>query len=103
MTGPLGFICIRKPKGKEANALYFKAVNFFIPLKDRLHNITSDTGKEFACHELISHRLKVKMYFAGTYNSWERGSNKNLNGMNKQCFPKGYDFDKVTPKTNKRS
>ena len=93
-----GLVWIRKLKGKEANALYLKAVNALMPFKDRLHTITSDNGKEFACHELISLRLKVKMYFARPYHSWERGANENLNGLIRQYFPKGCEFEKVTPK-----
>ena len=93
-----GLVWIRKLKGKEANALYLKAVNTLMPFKDRLHTITSDNGKEFACHELISLRLKVKMYFARPYHSWERGANENLNGLIRQYFPKGCEFEKVTPK-----
>jgi len=93
-----GYVWIRKLKGKDANALYLKTVNALMPLRDQLHTITSDNGKEFACHELISLRLRVNMYFARPYHSWERGANENLNGLIRQYFPKGFDFEKVTPK-----
>jgi IS30 family transposase len=93
-----GYVWIRKLKGKDANALYLKTVNALMPLRDHLHTITSDNGKEFACHELISLRLKVNMYFARPYHSWERGANENLNGLIRQYFPKGCDLEKITPK-----
>lgn len=93
-----GLAWIRKLKGKDANALYLKAANALMPFRDKLHTITSDNGKEFACHELISLRLKVKMFFARPYHSWERGANENLNGLIRQYFPKGCDIEKVTPK-----
>lgn len=93
-----GLVWIRKLKGKDAYALYLKAVNALQPVKHLLHTITSDNGKEFAHHELISLRLKIKMYFARPYHSWERGANENLNGLIRQYFPKGCDLEKVTPK-----
>ena len=46
----------------------------------------------------LSLRLKIKMYFARPYHSWERGANENLNGLIRKYFPKGCDLEKVTPK-----
>ncbi len=30
------------------------------------------------------------------YHSWERGANENYNGLLRQYFPKGYNFDLIT-------
>jgi IS30 family transposase len=66
------------------------------PLKDVVHTITADNGKEFACDEKISDVLEADFYFAHPYSSWERGLNENINGLLRQYFPKNTDFKKVT-------
>ena len=36
------------------------------------------------------------MYFAHPYHSWERGANENTNGLVRQYFKKGTDFECIT-------
>ena len=57
--------------------------------------ITFDNGKEFAYHSRVAEALDCKVYFARPYHSWERGANENMNGLIRQYFPKGIDFDQV--------
>jgi IS30 family transposase len=64
--------------------------------KDRVKTLTFDNGKEFAGHRLIASRLNARVYFARPYRSWERGTNENTNGLIRQYFPKGTDFNRVT-------
>lgn len=66
-----------------------------IPAKLRL-TMTYDNGTEMARHEEISKLLKILIYFAHPYHSWERGLNENTNGLIRQYFPKGTDFTKIT-------
>ena len=63
---------------------------------DLVKTITFDNGKEFAYHARIAEALDCKVYFARPYHSWERGANENMNGLIRQYFPKGTDFDQVT-------
>lgn len=68
-------------------------------LKHRLHpnhTITFDNGKEFADHDFIAKRLKVQVYFADPYCSWQRGTNENTNGLLRQYFPKKTNFQQIT-------
>ena len=64
--------------------------------KPFLQTITSDNGKEFAKHESIAKALAIDHYFANPYCSWKRGANENSNGLVRQYFPKGSDFNLIT-------
>lgn len=73
------------------------------PLKDIVHTITADNGKEFAYHKEISKALSAEVYFANPYSSWERGLNENTNGLLRQYFPKETDFKGVTQQQVRRA
>ena len=65
------------------------------PLK---RTLTHDNGREISKHEQITKELKIDVYCAHPYSSWERGTNENTNGLLRDFFPKGTDFSQVTPK-----
>ena len=91
-------VWIRKLQGKEAEPVAQKTIEALLPLKDLIHTITADNGKEFAYHQTIGQGLGVDIYFAKPYHSWERGANENTNGLIRQYFPKGTSFENVTDK-----
>ena len=66
--------------------------------KNMVHTLTSDNGKEFACHERVAGTLGGAFYFATPYHSWERGLNEHTNGLVRQYFPKGTDFTRLSKK-----
>lgn len=90
------FTVSRQVNGKTAAAVSKATIELLKPLKDVVHTITADNGKEFAYHEKISDALEAEFYFAHPYSSWERGLNENTNGLLRQYFPKNTDFKKVT-------
>ena len=90
------FILIRKVARKGAEEVKDAIIEAISQEKLPIHTMTFDNGKEFAAHDKIAKKLKVKTYFANPYCSWERGSNENANGLLRQYFPKQTDFDKVT-------
>ena len=57
-------------------------------VKELVHTITADNGKEFAEHRRISRELGAGFYFARPYHSWERGLNEHTNGLVREFFPK---------------
>jgi IS30 family transposase len=58
--------------------------------------ITSDNGKEFAAHQMISKELLIDFFFAHPYSAWERGTNENANGLVRQYLPKDRDLSTVS-------
>ena len=61
-----------------------------------MYTITADNGKEFAKHQEIAKELHFFFYFCKPYHSLERGANENMNGLIRQCIPKGTDFSEIT-------
>lgn len=82
--------------GKHADLLAQAAISGMNPFKDRVKTITFDNGLEFSGHEKIASALEADIYFAHPYASWERGINENTNGLIRQYFPKGTDFNAVS-------
>lgn len=97
-----GRVWIRKLQGKEAIPVAKVTVCALRKIKNLIHTITADNGKEFAKHEDIARKLDVNFYFCKPYHSWERGANENLNGLIRQYIPKGTDFSEVTNKQIKQ-
>jgi IS30 family transposase len=83
---------------KEKNALAIRtafAQSFRgIPRKFK-KTLTYDRGLEMAEHKLFTKETKIGVYFADPYSPWQRGTNENTNGLIRQYFPKGTDFNAV--------
>lgn len=58
--------------------------------------ITVDNGMEFASHKKLSEMVDADIYFAHPGCPWERGLNENTNGLLRQFFPKGTNFENIT-------
>jgi IS30 family transposase len=90
------YTVIVKLNGKNATELVDKTLKVLEPISNKIHTITYDNDLEFAEHERMAKALDADIYFAHPYSSWERGINENTNGLIRQYFPKGTDFNKVT-------
>lgn len=88
-----GILIMRKLYSKKAGPLADAAIAALWPVRKELHTLTADNGTEFSRHRKIARRLGVQVFFARPYHSWERGSNENTNGLVRQYFHKGMDFE----------
>jgi len=83
-------------KAKDAFAVRTAFARSFkqIPKKFK-KTLTYDRGMEMAEHRLFTKETKIGVYFADPYSPWQRGTNENTNGLIRQYFPKGTDFNEV--------
>ena len=83
---------------KTARSVRQAIIRMLRPYQDQVKTLTFDNGTEFIQHEKIAKALKARTYFAHPYASWERGINENTNGLLRQFFPKGTNFNQVKRK-----
>jgi transposase, IS30 family len=94
---------MKKVESKRAKLVAAVTIESLHLYKDRIHAITSDNGKEFACHEKVAKTLDCDYYFAHPYSSWERGLNANANDLIRQFLPKQGRFEELTERSVKRA
>jgi IS30 family transposase len=92
------FTLLGKVSRRTAQAVRQQVCKLLLPVRDKVHTLTSDHGKEFADHKLIAETLQLQFYFAHPYAAWERGTNENTNGLLRQYFPKKSDFQAISNK-----
>lgn len=88
---------------KSAEAVANAVITLLTPFMQVVKSITSDNGKEFSQHEIISEKLRCQFYFAHPYHSWERGLNENTNGLLRQYFPKSTNFKWINQREVRRA
>lgn len=64
------YALIEKLARKTADQVRDAATGLLGPLKDLVHTLTLDNGKEFARHKYIFQNLDADIYFTHPYSSW---------------------------------
>lgn len=91
------YLVAGKLADKSAESMNQATIKLFRKIETgKIKTMTFDNGKEFAGFKELEKALETKTYFAKPYHSWERGTNENTNGLVRQFFGKGTDFDEIT-------
>jgi IS30 family transposase len=88
-----------KRKTKHAAGVTDALIDALGPLKEWVHTLTADNGKEFAKHQEVAGDLQADFYFAKPYHSWQRGLNEHTNGLVRQYCPKSMNLLTLTNET----
>lgn len=92
-----GLLLTSRLTRKDSPRVTRAVVRMFSKLPSSLsRTITVDNGREFSGHLDWTRKLGIKVYFADPYNSGQRGTNENTNGLLRQYFPKGKTFHSMT-------
>ena len=94
------FVMMEKlPLGKKALPIAKTVVRMLYGYRKYLKTITTDNGSEFAAHLDITAGLRVrgmddvKVYFADSYCSWQKGAVEHENKLIRQYIPKKSNFN----------
>ncbi len=82
--------------GHSAQNVGDALIDVFTALPPALRRtLTWDQGNEMFQHERIELESGIRIYFADPHSPWQRPTNENTNGLLRQYFPKGINFDMV--------
>lgn len=98
-----GYTLIRKVRSKHTSRVMDGILKMFEGFDATLmKTFTFDNGNEFYSYARLERDLGVKVYFADPYNSGQRGTNENTNGLIRQYFAKTLAYGLISHRDVKR-
>lgn len=85
---------IRKIPNKKAASVLKRLKSL---KKENIRSLTTDNGSEFLAYAAMK-KFIPEIYYCHSYAAWEKGTNENHNRIIRRRFPKGTNFDKVSPR-----
>jgi IS30 family transposase len=92
-----GYLVLLPVPSKQATSVRRAICGRLQQLPPELHQtMTLDNGSEFAEYKLLESTLGMEVFFTDPHSPWQRGTNENTNGLVRQFFPKGTNFNEVS-------
>ena len=91
------YLLVGRTDDKSAESMNSTTRRLFRKIsRSKRKTMTFDNGKEFAGFKELEKSVGFCCYFADPYSSYQRGTNENTNGLLRQFFPKGTDFNEIS-------
>jgi IS30 family transposase len=105
-----GYLVVGKLRRRSAAEVNQRAQQLIDAQPHPVRTLTVDNGTEFHDHAALERATATRFYFATPHHAWERGTNKNTNGLLRQYLPKGQsmthltqaDCDRIARRLNQR-
>ena len=96
-----GYTLIGRSKTRHSHKVIEEIIKMFRRTTHR-HTFTFDNGNEFYYFKQLEKKLGVTVYFADPFNSGQRGTNENTNGLIRQYFDKKTTYGSITNRAIKK-
>jgi len=90
------YIAVVMKNGKAISFRNASLGTFKKKARKKINSFTCDNGSEFAEHEKIAESLEISVYFAKPHSPGDRPTNENENGLLREFYPKGFNFNTIT-------
>lgn len=92
-----GYTLIGRVPSKHSAGVMKRIIQMFQSIDpSKIKTLTFDNGTEFFHHKMLSEAMKLRVYFADPYKSYQRGTNENTNGLIRQYFPKTLNYGYIS-------
>lgn len=90
------YVFIVRVDGTKAKSTEEAVIRTLKHIKQHIKTLTMDNGREFCNHMFFGKALDAKTFFTHPHSPWEKGLIENTNGLIRQYFPKGTDFNQIS-------
>lgn len=92
------FVLLRRLPGARDSATVIDVLQAMISHlpAELTRTITWDQGQEMAGHARFTIATGCPVFFCDPHSPWQRGSNENTNGLIRDFYPKGTNFNTIT-------